>query len=53
VGPIDQEIQEDAALHNWRIKIFYVVLGLIVIGIAKESIWTKPRFKLHAEAKAS
>ena len=39
-------------MHNWRIKIFYVVLGLIVIGIAKESIWTKPRFKLDDGARA-
>jgi hypothetical protein len=35
----------------WKIRIFYVLLSLIVIGIVKESVWTKPRFKLDEKAR--
>ena len=34
-----------------KITIFYVILILIAIGIVKESIWTKPRFKLGEKAR--
>ena len=55
---------EDADLHDqqqrtpshgimrmWRGKIFYVVLGLIPLGVARESIWIRPRFVLSQDAQ--
>jgi hypothetical protein len=35
-----------------KIRIFYIVLGLIVIGIVSEYVLTKPSFKLDDNAKA-
>ena len=38
-------------MSMWRLRIFYIFLGLIVIGIVSESVLTKPTFKLEGEAK--
>jgi len=36
----------------WTIRIFFIFLSLILIGIVKESLWTKPGFKLDEQARA-
>lgn len=38
-------------MRMWRVKVFYVILFLIVFGIAIESIWIKPIFELSQDAK--
>ena len=38
-------------MRTWRVKIFYIILGLIVIGVVRESVWIKPRFELSKDAQ--
>jgi hypothetical protein len=33
-----------------RMKIFYAVLGLILLGVVRESLWVRPRFGLSQQA---
>lgn len=35
-----------------KVRIFYIILGLIVIGILSEFVWNKPNFKLDDKATA-
>jgi len=38
-------------MRMWKMRILYVFVGLIVIWIGKESIWTKPAFRMDQKAR--
>jgi hypothetical protein len=35
----------------WRVRIFYIILGLIALGVVRESVWIRPRFELSKDAQ--